>query len=84
MIAVGDIPFDSPPGKLVPFAAHSHPVLLKQPATLERREGRFRFTDSYRQERVGRELLVAAATVRGGELVPSGGLRMRHPEDGGE
>ena len=51
-------------------------------AVLERREGRFRFTDSYRQERVGRELLTAAATVRGGELVPGGGgLRMRHLTD---
>ena len=47
-------------------------------ALLEKREGRFVFTDSYRQDRVGRELLVAAATIRGGELVPGGGgLRMR-------
>jgi dihydroorotase len=48
-------------------------------ALLEKRDGRFRFTDSYRQDRVGTELLVAAATIRGGELVPGGGgLRMRH------
>jgi dihydroorotase len=53
-------------------------------ALLEKREGRFLFTDSYRQERIGQELLVAAATIRGGELVPGGGgLRMRHlaPEE---
>ena len=48
-------------------------------AVLERRESRVVFTDSYRQTRVGNELLVAAATVRRGELVPGGGgLRMRH------
>ena len=48
-------------------------------ALLERREGRFVLTDSYRQDRVGDELLVAAVTIRRGELVPGGGgLRMRH------
>ncbi len=47
-------------------------------ALLEPREGRFVFTDSYRQTRVGETLLVAAATVRRGEIVPGGGgLRMR-------
>ncbi len=47
-------------------------------ALLEKRDGRFVFTDSYREERIGRELLVAAATIRGGEIVPGGGgLRMR-------
>lgn len=52
-------------------------------AVLERREGRFVFTDSYGQDRVGTELLVAAATVRGGELVPGGGgLRMRKLGEG--
>lgn len=48
-------------------------------ALLEKREGEFVFTDSYRQQRIGRELLVAAMTIRGGQLVPGGGgLRMRH------
>ena len=48
-------------------------------AVLERRTGKFRFTDSYRQHRTGTELLTAAATIRRGELVPGGGgLRMRH------
>lgn len=47
-------------------------------AILEKREGRFRFTDSYRQDRIGSELLVAASTIRRGELLPGGGgLRMR-------
>jgi len=46
---------------------------------LEKREGRFVFTDSYRQTRTGSELLIAAATVRRGEIVPGGGgMRMRH------
>jgi len=50
-------------------------------AVLERREGRFVFTDSYGGTRVGKDLLVAACTVRRGELVPGGGgLRMRHGE----
>ena len=51
-------------------------------AVLERREGRFVFTDSYGEKRVGRELLTAAATVRSGRIVPGGGgLRMRHLEE---
>lgn len=51
-------------------------------AVLERRLGKFLFTDSYRQQRVGTELLSAAATIRRGELVPGGGgLRMRHCAD---
>ena len=51
-------------------------------AVLQRHEGRFVLTDSYRQQRIGEELLVAAATVRRGELVPGGGgLRMRHRAD---
>ena len=50
-------------------------------AVLERREGRFIFTDSYGDTRVGKDLLVAACTVRRGDLVPGGGgLRMRHGE----
>lgn len=57
------------------------PGSIADVALLEQREGRFVFTDSYRQERIGRKLLVAAATIRGGELVPGGGgLRMRHLE----
>ena len=48
-------------------------------ALLERRTGRFIFTDSYKQDRVGNELLIAAATIRRGEIVPGGGgLRMRN------
>ncbi len=51
-------------------------------AILERREGAFVFTDSYRRNRIGRELLVAAATVRSGRIVPGGGgLRMRRLPD---
>ena len=47
-------------------------------AILEKREGRFLFTDSYQQRREGSDLLVAAATIRRGEIVPGGGgLRMR-------
>lgn len=46
---------------------------------LEKRDGNFFFTDSYRQTRTGKELLIAAATVRRGEIVPGGGgMRMRH------
>ena len=53
-------------------------------AVLEKRAGRFVFTDSYGQNRTGRELLVAAATIRRGEIVPGGGgLRMRHLADEG-
>ncbi len=40
---------------------------------LEKREGRFRFTDSYQAHRTGRELLTAAATIRRGHVVPGGG-----------
>ena len=48
-------------------------------ALLEKRENRFVFTDSYNQQRVGGELLVASTTIRRGEIVPGGGgLRMRH------
>lgn len=48
---------------------------------LEKRKGRFTFTDSYRQHRTGTELLIAAATVRRGKIVPGGGgTRMRHLE----
>ena len=48
-------------------------------AVLEKREGEFVFTDSYRNTRIGRELLISAATVRRGRIVPGGGgLRMRH------
>lgn len=51
-------------------------------AVLERREGRFQFTDSYGSHRVGRELLSAAVTVRRGEVVPGGGgLRARRLAD---
>lgn len=50
-------------------------------AVLERREGRFVFEDSYAGTRTGDTLLVAAATVRRGEIVPGGGgLRMRRLE----
>lgn len=42
-------------------------------ALLEKREGRFRFTDSQRQDRVGRELLTAAVTIRAGRVLPGGG-----------
>lgn len=51
-------------------------------AVLEPREGRFVLEDSYDHTRVAEQLLVAAATVRGGEIVPGGGgLRMRRLED---
>jgi len=49
-------------------------------AVLERHDGKFQFTDSYRQHRTGRELLTAAATIRKGKIVPGGGgTRMRRP-----
>ena len=52
-------------------------------AVLEKHEGRYRFIDSYHQERIGHELLTAAATIRRGEIVPGGGgTRMRHSADG--
>ncbi len=48
-------------------------------AVLERLKGEFVFTDSYREHRTGSELLVAATTVRRGEVVPGGGgRRMQH------
>ncbi|MFP6769931.1 MAG: amidohydrolase/deacetylase family metallohydrolase [Planctomycetaceae bacterium] len=48
-------------------------------AVLEKQQGRFVLTDSYRQGRVVEDLLIATATIRRGELVPGGGgLRMRH------
>jgi dihydroorotase len=48
-------------------------------AVLEKQTGTFVFTDSYEQKRIGSELLIAATTIRGGEIVPGGGgLRMRH------
>ena len=47
-------------------------------AVLEKQTGRFVFTDSYGGTRIGNELLIAAATIRRGELVPGGGgLRQR-------
>lgn len=51
-------------------------------AVLEKREGRFVFTDSYKQTRIGNELLMAASTIRRGEIVPGGGgTRMIHQAD---
>ncbi len=52
-------------------------------AVLERLTGEFVLTDSYRQDRTASELLVAATTVRRGEIVPGGGGRrmVRLPED---
>jgi dihydroorotase len=48
-------------------------------AILEKRDGRFVFTDSYRQHRTGNALLTATTTIRRGQIVPGGGgLRMRH------
>ena len=48
-------------------------------AVLERLTGEFVFTDSYREPRTGSELLVAATTIRRGEIVPGGGgRRMQH------
>ncbi len=48
-------------------------------AVLERREGAFLLSDSLDQIRTGRELLVAAATIRRGRLIPGGGgTRMLH------
>ena len=42
-------------------------------AILEKRAGRFRFTDSLGQDRIGRELLTAATTIRAGRILPGGG-----------
>jgi dihydroorotase len=48
-------------------------------ALLEKREGEFILTDSYQSKRTGKELLIAAATVRRGKIVPGGGgTRMLH------
>ncbi|MBN9450324.1 MAG: amidohydrolase/deacetylase family metallohydrolase [Bosea sp.] len=48
-------------------------------SVLEQLEGRFIFTDSYGKQRTGERLLVAAATVLGGRLLPAGGgRRMRY------
>ena len=44
-------------------------------AVLERLTGDFVFSDSNQQTRTGSELLVAATTVRRGEIVPGGGGR---------
>ena len=44
-------------------------------AVLERVSGEFVFSDSCRQTRSGSELLVAATTIRRGEIVPGGGGR---------
>ena len=50
---------------------------------LEKRSGRFRFTDSHGMHRTGEELLVAAATIRRGQVVPGGGgLCARHLAEG--
>ena len=51
-------------------------------AILEKQEGQFVLTDSYQQDRIGRELLIASTTIRRGQLVAGGGgLRMRHRAD---
>jgi dihydroorotase len=42
---------------------------------LEQLDGRFLFTDSYGKQRTGRKLLVAAATILRGKLLPGGGGR---------
>ncbi len=42
-------------------------------AILEKREGRFRLTDSSGDDRIGRELLTAAVTIRAGRILPGGG-----------
>lgn len=46
---------------------------------LEQLEGRFVFSDSYGRQRVGNRLLVAAATVLKGALLPGGGGRRMRP-----
>ncbi len=51
-------------------------------AVVEQHIGRFVFTDSYKQQRIGETLLTASTTVRRGEIVPGGGgTRMRHLAD---
>lgn len=48
-------------------------------ALLEQKSGSFLLTDSYRQTRTADRLLVAAGTIRRGEIVPGGGgLWTRH------
>lgn len=42
-------------------------------AIFQRAEGQFQFTDSYQQTRTGREMLIAAATIRRGHLLVGGG-----------
>ena len=51
-------------------------------AVLERLTGEFVLTDSNQQTRTSPELLIAATTVRRGEIVPGGGGRrmVRHPD----
>ncbi len=51
-------------------------------AVLEPHEGKFVFTDSYRQTRIGRTLLTAGCTIRKGRIVPGGGgTRMRYSSE---
>jgi len=51
-------------------------------AILEKREGRFVFTDTHKTDRIGKVLLNAVTTIQDGEIVPGGGgLRMRFPEE---
>jgi len=58
------------------------PSTVADVAILEKRQGRFVFTDSYGTQRIGDTLLSAAATIRRGVIVPGGGgLRMRHLPD---
>lgn len=51
------------------------PGTIADIAVFEQLEGPFKFADSYGIERNGDTLLVAAATVRRGELLPGGGGR---------
>lgn len=51
------------------------PGTVADVAVFEQLEGDFLFSDSYGQQRAGKTLLVAAATVRRGSLVPGGGGR---------
>lgn len=51
-------------------------------AILEKRQGRFVFTDTHKTDRIGKVLLNAVTTILGGEIVPGGGgLRMRFPAE---
>lgn len=47
-------------------------------AVLECHEGQFNFTDSYKQTRVGQQLLTATCTVRRGKIVPGSGSKTQH------